>query len=202
MSLNQAQWKAKIEKFVPSWYFEQSAGLADAVFDAIAAVLAQVQSDVDSQQDSTFILDSSAPILDLLGQERGCIRNAGESDATYAVRIQNSLLTPVGRSEMQTVIDNCLNNGTAFIFENSQVGFLDDPDTSDTPGFAYLDDYYTRWVDSTKMYNWWTVIVPIQTGGVDADIQAAIVSVIEANKALGTTYDILYRSSSDTDTDD
>lgn len=192
MALTLQQWHDKIEKFVPRWYFEEIDGLADAVFWGVAAVFHGIQQDVDDQQAATFITESEAPILDLLGDERSIIRNPGEGDPSYAGRIQSGLFVSVGLAELQTVVNAALNNGPAFFIENLQYGYYDDPDISETPGFLYYDDYYSRWLDLTKWYNWWTVIIPEQTAGDANIIKAAVISGIESNKAFGTTYDILY----------
>jgi hypothetical protein len=201
-ALTTDQWYAKLQKFVPSWYFEEPDGECAALYYSLAAMFSQIQEDTDSQQAACFILTSSAPVIDLIGAERECPRLPGESTAAYAVRMQNSLFLPVGETELQSVIDAALNNGEAFLIDNQEYGFFDDADITETNGIPYFDDYWTRWLISQKTYNWWTAIIPEQTGGVDATIQATIIASIEANKAEGTTYDILYKSASDTDTDD
>ena len=68
---------------------------------------------------------------------------------------------------------------------------------TETPGFLYFDDSYSIWLDGGKWYNWWTVLVPIQTAGVPATIAGNMVSAIESNKALGTTYDIVFEVTDD-----
>jgi hypothetical protein len=197
VALNLSQWYAKITKFVPSWYFERkdvSGALSPGVFKAIASVFQQLQQDTDDQQASTFITESAAPVLDLLGDERNTPRTLGESDISYAPRVQLALFVPVGESQLQMGVDGLLNNGTAFFIENEQYGFWDDPDTSEDEGFLYYDDDYSRWLELTKWYNWWTLIIPGQTAGDVTAILASVISFIEANKALGTTYDVLYDS--------
>lgn len=198
------QWHDKIERWVPSWWFQNQFGnqIADAIFWGQAAVYQRIEQDMLDQQSSTFITQSPAPIIDLLGDERSLPRNSGESDSAYESRVQNCLFLAVNETEIQAVVNADLNNGSVFFIENFSYGFFDDADLTETPGFLYFDDYWSRVLDVTKFYNWWTLIVPLQTGGTDATIQAAVVSAIEANKALGTTYDILYESSSDTDSDD
>ena len=200
------QWYAKLKKWVPSWWFEnkynKNIPVTEAIFYAAAAVYQRAEQDMIDQQSATFILDSPSPIIDLLGDERSLPRIVGESDGAYEIRVQNSLFRNVGEVILQSLIDSQLNNGNSFLIENEQYEFFDDPDLTTTNGIPYFDDYWTRWLDFTKTYNWWTVIIPLQTGGTAATIMANIIAVIEANKALGTTYDVLYESSSDTDTDD
>lgn len=191
MALNQSQWYAKITKWVPGWMFKKKI-LSPAVFQAIAAVFAQIQKDTDDAQTSTFITESAAPVLDLHGDERTIPRLTGELDASYAPRVQSGLFVGVGQQLLESVIDPILFSGDAFMIENEQYGFYDDPDVSMTPGYPYYDDYWTRWLDHQKWYNWWTLIIPDQTGAPSITlIQQAIIAVIETNKAFGTTYDVL-----------
>ena len=200
------QWYAKLKKWVPGWWFENNNNLSVAVTSAIfygaAAVYQQIEQDMLDQQAATFILNSPAPVLDLLGDERSVARTTGESDASFQPVVQNCLFRNVGQVELLALINAQLTVTPAFLIENEQYGFYDDADVSTTNGIPYFDDYWSRWLSTQKTYNWWTVIIPIQTGGTDATIMANLISIIEANKALGTTYDVLYRSSSDTDTDD
>lgn len=201
----QQQWYDKISRWVPSWWFENKFGknVTQAIFWGAAAIYQQIEQDMMDSQQSTFILDSAAPILDLLGDEREQVRTSGQSDASFRPVVQNCLFRNVGYDELLILIKaQLVVTAGVWLFQNQQEFFFDDPDISETNGIAYFDDYWTRLLESTKTYNWWTLIVPIQTGGVDATIMANLVSIIKQNAALGTTYDILYLSSSDTDTND
>lgn len=192
MALSQAQWFTKLKKWVPSWYFGENAPFAPAVWQGIAAVFAQIQQDSDDAQLQTFILPSTAPIDDLHGDERTLPRLAAELDPHYNIRIQNCLFRAVGNAQLDDVVDAEIFAGDPFFIENEQYGFFDDPDLTAAPGFMYYDDYYTRWIDLRKWYNWWTLVIPDQSGTPDiVALHAAIVNAIETNKALGTTYDIL-----------
>lgn len=206
MALTIDQWNAKVTKWVPSLHFvdhgKESGIVAKAFFYAMAGMFQQIQQDTDDAQASTFFGDSIAPVIDLLGDERSAPRKSGETDRPYGTRLSNILSLPVGEVQLAAFINAVLNNDTAFMIENEQYGFYDDPDLTTTQGFLYFDDIYSRWIDERKWYNWWTVIIPIQTAGVQATIMSNIVDAIENNKALGTTYDILFGSASDTDTDD
>lgn len=198
MAQSQAQYLAKLAKFVPGWYFTDKTlmeGFAVGVFNATAAMFAQIAADADSQQASTFILDSAGPVDDLHGDERSLPRLTSESDAAYNARIQNCLFLPVGLGQLESVVNPQLNNGAALFIENSQYAFYDDPDLSETPGFPYYDDYYTRWLDSHKTYNWWTLIIPTQSAGTLTTIFANVIAAIEANLGFGTTYDVGYNAS-------
>jgi hypothetical protein len=197
MAQTQAQWYAKISKWVPAGFFldqggtnDESEALTEAVLQAFAGIFAQCDQDLTDQQAATFILQSSAPIIDLLGDERNVPRPEGYTDAEYAPVIQNSLFLSVGSAQLAANINAVLNNGPVFMINNQEYGYFDDADVSETPGFPYYDDYYTIWLDLRKWYNWWTCIIPVQTGGNLASIMTAIVTAIQNNMALGTTYDI------------
>jgi len=192
------QWHDKMVRWVPSWWFENKYGLsvseADAVFYGLAAVFNRIEQDMLDQQAATFIMDSSAPILDLLGDERSCPRISGQADDVYDSIVQNCLFLSVNETQLDNVINACLNNGTCLMFENQVTGFYSDPDVSETPGFLYYSDQYSIWLSLYKWYNWWTVLIPIQTGGSDMTIAAAIISAIQSNKAAGTTYDVVFET--------
>lgn len=193
------QWHAKIKKFVPSWHFENPTGRENALFYATAALFQQIQQDSDDAQAQTFIMQSANPVDDLHGDERTIKRLSGELDAKYNPRIRDGIFIPVSKSQIQKAIDAQLNNGTSFLIENVTYGYYDDPDNNQA---LFFDDYNSRRIDGRKFYNWWTAIIPLQTAGDQNQIRANIISAIEANKAEGTTYDILYRSSDDTDSED
>lgn len=202
MALSQAQWYAKLRKFVPSWWFEeddQAVCYAVALFEAMAAFWHQLQLDGDDAFNASFLIGNDpingnqTPYLDLRGQEVGKSRLGTDTNLTYAARIQEIFGTSF-YANLQAQVNACLNNGTAYFILNEQYGFFDDA--------MFCDDTVSRLLDGMKNYNWFTIIVPIQTAGVQADIMAEIVTVLEENIALGTTYDILYRSTSDTDAAD
>ena len=179
-----------------------SVAVTDAVFFAAAAVFRQVEQDMIDQQASTFYTQSPVPIIDLLGDERSTPRIPGQSDASYDSTVQNCLFRNVGEAELLTLINAQLNNGAAFMIENEQYGYYDDPDTSETAGFLYYDDQWSIWLSGQKNYNWWTVSIPLQTGGVQATMKANVISVIELNKALGTTYDVIWNTTGYYETED
>ena len=191
MAQTAAQWFTKISKFVPSWYFagsEQTVCYTRGVFKGLAAVLAQVQQDCDDAQAATFIMNTAdvAPITDLHGAERSVLRKAAEADSAYRPRIRDGLFAPVGNVELLALI-NAQISGTAILIENSSSMFWDE----DNSTAFFWDDASdsARWLISQKTYNWWTLVLPAQDGTRVA-VWAAVIAVIEANKAFGTTYDI------------
>lgn len=116
MAQTQAQWYAKISKFVPSWFFEKG-DLTPAVFQAIAAVFQGIEQDTEDQQTATFITKSVMPIIDLLGDERSVTRQPGESNIVYGKRIQ-SLLNQANPFALLIVINALLIKGTATLREH------------------------------------------------------------------------------------
>lgn len=194
MALTQDQWYQKLCSWVPTWFFE-SGHFNTAQFQSYAKVFAESQAQLEAFRDETFITESDTNFTDAHGFERSVSRFDGESDASFSGRIQNSLFVPVGLPQLITNINNLLSAGACFIMENEIYGFLDDADTTGNPGAGlYFDDYYSRWLDSHKWYDWWTVVLPLQPSGTDLTTMfSSIVSVVENNKAFGTTYDILYQ---------
>lgn len=191
MALTADQWYLKIRKFVPSWYFtgdEKTVCYTRGTFKAIAAVFAQLQDDTDSQQQSTFIMQSTAPVLDLLGDERSIARRPGEIDSVYRPEVRDVLFLPVGISQLQAVVNAALNNGVGFFRENAKYGFWDE-DNAETDTFFY--DCSNWWLEREKFYAWWSLVIPYQTANAAA-VLTAVIAAIEANKALGTSYDVLY----------
>lgn len=190
------QWHDKIKRWVPSWHFQNrynlNVAVTDALFYAAAAVFQQIEQDMLDQQNSTFILNSTAPIIDLLGRERSFPRVAGEDDADYEVGVQNCLFVKCGEPTLYAAILAEMNNGVPFMILNQQYGFYNDADVTETPGFLYYNDEWSFWQSREKTYNWWTVVIPIQTGGDMTTIAANIVAAIELTKAAGTTYDIIF----------
>jgi hypothetical protein len=198
MSLTAAQqiWYDKIKKFVPSWWFEKQETnpcLTVAVFSATAAMFSGIEDDLFDQLDATFLMRSTTPVLDAEAAERGVYRDGGESDASLVARAQ-SLFNTSYLTQIQQLLDAVLNNGTAFIIKPFNYGFMDCD--------MYGDDYSSRATDRDAYYNFFVVIIPVQTAGDQAAMRTKIITLLEANKALGVSYDVLYLSSSDTDTSD
>ncbi len=181
MALSAAQWNSKIKKFVPAWRFTE-APTEQAFFQAIAALFNAYDNDLDDHFNSTFYTRATTPILDDEGAERSVTRESGELDASYAARIQ-VIANSNNLTALKAAVDGCLNNGTSVFIENEQYGFMDDA--------MYCDDPDSLLLDSTKQYNFFTVIIPGQTAGDFAAILASIISALETDKALGVSYDVL-----------
>ena len=195
MSLTSAQqkWYDKISRFVPSWWFAQSQDspcYSVALFCAIAAMFSGLQDDVDDHFNSAFIGGATDPTLDTMGAEVSLTRGTGESDAAYRLRIQNFLQSTAAYAYLLAKINETLVTGVATLEETSQISFSD----SD----FYCDDPTSRMVDQLKTYDFFFVLIPQQ----GSDVRAAIISAIEANKAYGVSYDVLYLSAADTDPND
>lgn len=194
MALTKDQWYAKLKTWVPSWYFEgeeKTVCFTRGTFKGFAAILSQISQDCDDQVNSTYIMNAAdvAPIVDLHGAERNLTRN-GEIDSVYKPRIRDSLFKPVGSVQLAAAVNAVLVNGPAALIDNSSNGFFDD----DNSTAVCWDDtaQNARWLESQKWYNWWTLIIPNQPPAQEDSVLTAVIAAIEANRAFGTTYDVLY----------
>jgi hypothetical protein len=190
MALTKEQWFQKLKGWVPTWFFS-SAEYQEAHFYALAELLRLLQVEMEAHRDQTFILQSTAPTLDLHGAERSTTRFAAEPDAHYADRIR-LISNTVTVDVLDPAINATLNNGVCIFIENWAYGWFDEDAASAEEYFFDTED--TIWLDKTKTWNWFTVVIPIQTGGTPSVIQSDIISAIEANKALGVAYDVMYRT--------
>jgi hypothetical protein len=184
MALSKEQWFSKISAWVPTWFFE-SEFYQVAYFMGIAKLLSDVQQFSEDERDDTFILLASPESLSSLGAERGIEQGASESQESYAVRVQH-IVNVANPAALLIALNATLNNGPALLIENFQYGFFDDA--------IFCDTFDARWLDETKTYDIFTVIVPVQTAGVDADIMTGLVNAIDANKAFGVLADVLYNA--------
>lgn len=100
------QWYQQLRAWVPGWWFEDE-HYNVAVFRAMGEVMAQVEEDSIDQFNATFLTRSTAPILDLAGSERNQTRLSGESDASYANRIQR-LSSASDWPEIKAAVDSVL----------------------------------------------------------------------------------------------
>lgn len=111
----QAQWFAKLCKFVPSWHFEQQ-NYEVARFQAMAAVLAGLDDDAQDHFNAVFITRAPSPVLQDLGAERGLTQNVGESNIAFALRIQQ-ITSHTDKPDIQATINSLLLIGTCKILE-------------------------------------------------------------------------------------
>lgn len=115
MADTQQQWYLKCVGWVPSWYFEKQK-YAVAQFQAIAALFQSLQQDVDDHLTATFYTKDTTPIEDAYGAERQKTRLAGETDSTYALRIQQ-ITSQTDKPDILAAINQLLLEGPAVIFE-------------------------------------------------------------------------------------
>lgn len=184
MALTQDQWLSKLRRFVPAWMFEDE-GRNLAIFNGMAKLLADHGTEADDLIDQTFLLEASDSYLDLHGSERGVRRLAGEEDDAYRERIRY-IRNSIALNTIFPAVKAVLNNGDPIIIENWQYGFADSELFCDCEDSVYLD--------RTRIYNRFTVIIPIQTGGDEEAIKTLIVQVLDQNRALGVFADVLYRT--------
>jgi len=115
----QAQWLEHLKRFVPRWQFED--GSKDSkfnlgVFNAVAAIFSELESEADEHITETFIMQSSAPIIDLHGDERGKTRASGELTPPFAMRVQRITNTS-DKVDIKAAVDALLVRGECTIFE-------------------------------------------------------------------------------------
>ncbi len=79
-------------------------------------MLAGYDEDASDQQQATFLLKATAPILDAHGDERGKPRLLGESDALYALRVQR-ITSQTYYAAIKAFIDSCLVVGECTIYQ-------------------------------------------------------------------------------------
>lgn len=184
MALTKEQWASKIRTFLPQWFFEVENNNI-AYINGLSAALAEIQSALEQNIEKSFIENSSGTLLELHGSERVVSRATNETDASYRERIR-LLLNLTNYSELMTAIKAALNNGEPILIENDDHSFLGD----DEFGF-YLNSDSAVLTDQYKNWNWFTVLIPPQTGGDENTIRRAIINTLEENKALGVTYDVV-----------
>lgn len=187
--LTKQQWYDKIKRFVPAWYFQDELN-QKAHFMGLAKLMETLQQDVSDHFDETMIETADGEFLDEHGSERSITRKTAESDTDYRPRIRIFLNT-VAYTNLKALIDDLIEAGNpCTLIENWNYGFADDTESD-----YFYDDPDAVWIEQKKSYNWLTFLIPSQPGD-DTDIKAEIVELIEYNKALGVTYDILYGNDS------
>lgn len=203
MALTQAQWYKKLRGLVPTWVFERSQG-QEAFFQAFAKVLTSTQETMEAQRAETFILQSSAPITDLHGQERDTPRLPGELDGLYKKRIRN-LSNKVNPVDLKAIVDALLLTGECVIIEDYEGASFLDRESFLNRGQVIL---------LSEIYNCFTVIFDNQKpqpfsyldreNFISRDLYAvsleapeaffdAIVRAVDDNKALGTLFRVVER---------
>ena len=203
MALTIDQWNAKIRKWVPSDIFidhgVEKEVITSAFFYAVAAMFQQIDQDKDDQFNTTFITRSTAPIEDLLGDERGKIRFVGESDANYAARIQ-AITSMTDTVNIKAAVDKLLLIAGCLIKESPR----DNP-YANRSTFCNRDDYVTAFGR-----NFFTLITPRQVHApysfsdsaysdsdfVGTDISSnsiytSIIALVNSMKAFGVLYRIV-----------
>ena len=129
MAKTQDQWFNTLKSWVPQWFFEREI-YSYALFQALAKLLTQLSEDVEDSVRQTFIDEAVGAYLDLLGDERGCVRITGEFDAQYAVRIKNkSLVNQSSKPALLAIINQLLIAGEAAVKEDWQGGVFYDRDS-------------------------------------------------------------------------
>jgi hypothetical protein len=81
-----------LRKLFPRWLLAlgdlDEETLSRDTYGSLAELFRSIEVTIEGAFEQTYILASEAPYLDMLGEERGKPRDAGESDADYRVRIR------------------------------------------------------------------------------------------------------------------
>jgi hypothetical protein len=170
VALTKSQWFAKLKRWVPTWFWETE-NYNSAAFNGVADALSELQTEVDYHIDQTKLLDAEGEYLDQHGSERTITRFTGESDAAYAIRIQN-LSNPSNPDDIEAMLDAVIAPGTRYIIREMPVGLM----------FAKNRCFATRkWVTSGCKYNEFSIVIEPQT----QQVYDAISEALQAMKAQG-----------------
>lgn len=178
MAQTQAQWYDKLRMFVPSWWFEQEAHNV-AVFQALAKVMATLESDLEAHQTETFIAQADGNFVDAHGEERSISRLPSESDLAYSGRIRN-LVNKANSPAIKAMVDALLLVGTCTIREHD----LGESIFMSRGSYCNRREVYTD-----IFYNSFTIVVSNQGVGASADaMMVSLARAVDDAKALGTLY--------------
>lgn len=199
-TLSQAEWYRQLVATVPAWATEGEK--MQAVFYAVAKMLAEVQTTANAHVDDTFITRATGTVLDTHGSERSVDRVENELDGSYRIRVQN-LLNQSNVPALKILIDSVLVAGTSRIQEDfDSVPFLSRENFCNRAA-VFLDE---------PVWNTFSVIVDKQThapfsysdreyfcdreafAGTDESLVRVFESLIQLvndNKAFGTLYRVI-----------
>lgn len=116
MALSQSQWLEKIKALYPDWFFEDEENQL-AHLNGLAAVLAQIHTDLEAHRDETFINQANGTFIDAQGLERAVIRLYGEFDGQYRKRVQN-MGNQSNKPAIKALVDLLLMVGECTILED------------------------------------------------------------------------------------
>ena len=119
MANSKQEWFDRLKSWVPNWMFFNER-INVALFQAIARVIADRETDVESLLDQTLIGKSTDALLDLHGLERSAVRLDGESDASFRFRVvTKSIRSACDYSSLIKIIRGHLITGSCVIREDS-----------------------------------------------------------------------------------
>jgi hypothetical protein len=200
---NKDQWFSTLKSWVPEWFFEVGV-YSTAAFYEIAAVFAELETEVDDQIRETFILQSDGAFTDEHGLERNLTRGAAETDLAYQVRIQR-ILNTTNIPALKSAIEAILIVGCAKVIDNElDQPFFDDEAFFDRAQLAtpFLKNFFTVWINPQVLgeldsfydeEEFFDLQAFFSSSPLDEQeyVYSAIVDLINKNKALGTMYEVL-----------
>lgn len=200
MAQTQAQWTAKLQSFVPAWWFDSNPR-ATALFNAMGAVFAGIDADVNDHFLATFITQAVSPTLNAHGEERGVFQLPNESAVAYRIRIQR-ITSQTDKPHIKKLIDSLLLIGQCTIYESP----------TNNPYFSRGNFIGQNGFFVSARQNYFLVTVPQQVhapysffarsnfaarsnfiGSIDSTstIFQSIIAAIDRNIAFGVMYGIL-----------
>lgn len=205
MAASQEFWYEKLKSWVPAWWFSSVDNTTqEAIFQAMAAALREVDLTLDEHFTETFICSATGGYLDEHGSERNVTRNSGELDPQYAQRIKN-IVNTTSCSIIKQLVDGLLDVGEATILEDFDAAlYFDREDGFYNRGDLYID----------PLYNVFSIIVDNQVhapysfydreyfmdredflGRNESSLELfqLIVEAVNRSKALGTLYRLVER---------
>lgn len=182
MSLSKDQWYQRLKSWVPGWLFtDGDSEVTDAVFYAMAKLLATMEEERAELLAFTFIDTATNPYLELHGDERGVDRLPGESDTLYRQRIKTrNISSKSSLPEIDLIAQEAM-TVKVVVREDFAWGVF-----CDAGSYLNCGDILFDWIENGGF----SVVV---NQGADPDEVDAMIASINRNKAFGVLYRVVER---------
>ncbi len=107
----------KLKGWVPRWFFELEE-INEAVFYGMAEILSRLDANIAGIVDETYILEALNKWLDQHGLERNLVREEGESDDSFQVRVQQ-IVNSNNCNTIKDAVDDLLKPGDECVIVES-----------------------------------------------------------------------------------
>ena len=174
-----AVWQEKLESFIPAWVYREGVR-SKAVIAGIAAAFGAIEQDIDDIVGQAYIDRSIGQYLVLHGQDRGKVRQPGESVEAFRQRIK-SLHGKSGCPELALFINSSLENGEAILTEQDSLRtFLN--------GTGFVGD--NMFLSGESYNNHFIVIAPRNNS---EQVLNSIITTVNQDRAFGTAWTLVRR---------